>query len=82
MRITRANLMRTNDSRLRGRKKPANLSIFRDLPEQAKALEADLSEAIRKHERSQWLERNRAALDAYNERVERYGVFSDGLRSF
>lgn len=29
-----------------------------------------------------WLKRNRAALHAYNEHVERDGVFSEGLRSF
>jgi len=29
-----------------------------------------------------WLEKNRPALDAYNEHVEKHGVFSDGLRSF
>ncbi len=41
-----------------------------------------LTEAIRRHERAQWLEKNRAALDAYNEHVDREGVFSDGLRAF
>jgi transcriptional regulator with XRE-family HTH domain len=29
-----------------------------------------------------WLKRNRAALDAYNEHIEKHGVFSEGLRSF
>ena len=29
-----------------------------------------------------WLRRNRAALEAYNEHVEKHGVFSEGLRSF
>ncbi len=82
--------MHTNSSRIRGRKKPANLSIDSDLLDQArrlklnlsKVLEAGLSESIRRHEREQWLERNRAALEAYNEHVEKHGVFSDGLRSF
>jgi len=74
----------------RRRKKAANLSIDSDLLEQARrlklnlsqVLEAGLSESIRLHEREQWLKKNRAALDAYNEHVERHGVFSDGLRSF
>jgi len=82
--------MHTTGSRIRGRKKPANLSIDSDLLDQArrlklnlsKVLEAGLSESIRRHEREQWLERNRAALEAYNEHVEKHGVFSDGLRSF
>ena len=29
-----------------------------------------------------WKAQNRSALDAYDEHVERDGVFSDGLRSF
>ncbi len=29
-----------------------------------------------------WLKRNRAALEAYNEHVEKHGMFSEGLRSF
>jgi len=48
----------------------------------SQAVESGLAEAIRRHERAQWLEENRAALDAYNDHVEKQGVFSDGLRSF
>jgi antitoxin CcdA len=74
----------------RGRKKAANLSIDHDLLDRARRLklnlseaaEAGLTEAIRRHERAQWLARNRAALDAYNQHVEKQGVFSDGLRAF
>lgn len=29
-----------------------------------------------------WLEENRDAIDAYNQRVQHDGVFSDGLRAF
>ena len=75
---------------LRRRKKPANLSVDERLLERAKRLklnlsqvfEAGLTEAIRRHEREEWLRKNRQALDAYNEHVEKHGVFSDGLRSF
>jgi len=74
----------------RRRKKATNLSIDHDLLDRARrlklnlsqAVEAGLLDAIRRHERAQWLEKNRAALDAYNEQVEKQGVFSDGLRSF
>ena len=74
----------------RRRRKAANLSIDSGLLEQArrlklnlsKVLEAGLTESIRQHEREQWLEKNRAALEAYNEHVDKHGVFSDGLRSF
>jgi len=48
----------------------------------SQAVEAGLVEVIRRHERAQWLEKNRAALDAYNEHVDQQGVFSDGLRVF
>ena len=74
----------------RQRKKATNLSIDGDLIDQARrlklnlsqVLEAGLVDAVRRHERAQWLEKNRAALDAYNEHIEKHGVFSDGLRSF
>lgn len=74
----------------RRRKKAANLSIDDNLLAQARrlklnlsqVLEAGLTEAIRQRQREEWLQKNRAALDAYNEHVEKHGVFSDGLRSF
>jgi antitoxin CcdA len=74
----------------RSRKKAANLSVDRELLERARGLklnlsrvfEAGLSEAIRQRVQEEWLQRNRAALEAYNEHVEKDGVFSDGLRSF
>jgi antitoxin CcdA len=74
----------------RRRKKAANLSVDEQLLAQARrlklnlsqVLEAGLAEAIRRENREQWLRRNRAALDAYNEHIEKHGAFSDGLRSF
>ncbi len=48
----------------------------------SQAVEAGLVEALRRHERAQWLEKNRAALDAYNDHVDQQGVFSDSLRFF
>jgi len=82
--------MLTPTNARRRRKKATNLSIDNDLLARARRLkinlsqvvEAGLVEALRRHERAQWLEKNRAALDAYNEHVEKQGVFSDGLRSF
>jgi len=72
------------------RKKATNLSVDDHLLTQARhyklnlsqVFEASLTEAIRQCQREQWLRENRAALDAYNEQVEKHGVFSDGLRSF
>ena len=74
----------------RRRKKATNLSVDEKLLARARrmklnlsqVLEAGLAEAIRRKERAEWLRKNRAALDAYNEHVEKHGVFSEGLRSF
>lgn len=48
----------------------------------SRVLEAGLVDAIRRQEGDAWLKKNRSALEAYNEHVERHGVFSDRLRSF
>ena len=74
----------------RPRKKAANLSVDERLLARARRLklnlsqvfEAGLTDAIRRQEAEEWLKKNRAALDAYKEHVEKHGVFSDGLRSF
>ena len=71
-------------------KRPANVSIRSDLLDMARAHEINLSRAleerleelVRQKERDAWLERNRAAIEAYNRRVEREGAFSDGVRTF
>lgn len=71
-------------------KRAANLSINADLLSKAKALDINLSatleqaliEALRKSQRDQWIAENKDAIDAYNEHVDKHGVFSDGLRSF
>jgi len=54
----------------RRRNKTANLTVGDRLVDQAQ------------RQREEWLRKNRAALDAYNEHVEKHGVFSDELRSF
>lgn len=71
-------------------KRAANLSINADLLSKAKELDINLSatleqaliEALRKRHRDQWVAENQAAIEAYNEHVDKQGVFSDGLRSF
>jgi antitoxin CcdA len=71
-------------------RKPTNLSVNSDLLRQARAerlnlsrvLEERLLEILRERHRAAWLERNRGALEAYNARVERDGLYSDGLRPF
>lgn len=71
-------------------KKAANLSINGDLLRKAKELDINLSATLeqalaatlRTRQREQWLAANKAAIEAYNEHVEKHGTFSDGLRSF
>ena len=71
-------------------KRAANVSINQGLLEEAKALDINLSATLEKaleaevraRMREQWLEENREAIAAYNARIERDGVWSDGLRGF
>ena len=71
-------------------KKAVNLSINSDLLAKARALglnlsgevETHLAEVVRTAERERWQEENREAIDAYNRRVEKRGLFSDGHRRF
>lgn len=71
-------------------KRAANLSINADLLAKAKTadinlsatLEQALSEALRQRQREQWLAENKTAIEAYNQRVQAQGVFSDDLRTF
>ena len=71
-------------------KKSANLSINSDLLQKAKTLDINLSATletalaaeVKRRRAERWLEENKASLDAYNNFVEKHGVFSDGLRGF
>jgi antitoxin CcdA len=48
-------------------------------PAKSKAV---LEQKLRQQARERWLTENRAGVDAYDEQVEKHGVFSDGLRTF
>ncbi len=71
-------------------KKPTNLTINTDLLHKARALDIPLSavmeealaRAVESEVVARWLIENESAFASYNERVERDGVFSDGLRKF
>ena len=71
-------------------KRAANLSVNEDLLRKAKEMDINLSatleqalvEALKKKQRERWLIENKPAMEAYNEHVEKHGVFSDGLRNF
>lgn len=72
------------------RKKPVNLSIDETLLREARGLEINLSQkleealerAVQEEKKSRWLAENREAIEDYNNRIERHGAFSDGLRRF
>ena len=82
--------MRVADEYAAYGKRAANVSINEGLLRDAKALDINLSatleraleQEVRARRREQWLENNREAIVAYNARIERDGVWSDGLRGF
>lgn len=71
-------------------KRAANLSISAKLLDRAKSLRINLSQTleerltqiVREAEAAEWLAANQEAIDAYNARVARDGVWSDKLRGF
>lgn len=71
-------------------KTPTNLSLRSDLVRRARALKLNLAEvvetaleqAIVAREKSNWVEENQDAFRAYNEFIEKYGVFGDEYRLF
>jgi len=71
-------------------KRAVNLRIDESLIDQAKTmhinlsqtLETSLVEILREKQRVAWLDDNREAVEAYNRRIEKRGLFSDGLRQF
>ncbi len=70
-------------------KKAANLSINSKSLAEARSLKLSLSatlehalaDEVRKFERTQWLEKNREAMDASNRLVEEKGLFADSYRT-
>ncbi|MEQ9197221.1 MAG: type II toxin-antitoxin system CcdA family antitoxin [Parvibaculum sp.] len=75
---------------MRMAKKAVNLSVDAELLAKAKEMEINLSatleevlrERSREEERRRWQEENKEAIEAFNRRIERDGIWSDGLRRF
>jgi antitoxin CcdA len=75
---------------IKHKKKPTNLSVRVDLLQVARADDLNLSGMLenclldysRKKRERVWLEENRAGIEAYNERIERNGVFALKHRNF
>lgn len=71
-------------------KRATNVSINEGLLEAARALDINLSATLEKaldaevraRRREKWLEENREAIAAYNERIARDGMLSDHVRAF
>ena len=71
-------------------KKAANLTVRADLLEEARArkinlsqtLEAALQAELKKRREAEWLEQNKAAIEAYNLEIAEHGLFSDAFRQF
>ena len=71
-------------------KRPVNLTSKAKLLGKARHLKINLSrtledrlaQLVREAEAEAWLAANRKAIDAYNARVKRDGVWSDKLRGF
>ena len=72
------------------RRKPVNLTINEDLLASArkyklnlsKILEDSLITELKLRWQDKWLDENKSAIAAYNNRIEKHGVFSDGVRRF
>lgn len=71
-------------------KRPTNLSLNSKVLDLAKELGINLSQTVdalleqevRRRLREQWLERNRAAIEAYNARIEKEGTFSQQIQKW
>jgi len=71
-------------------KRATNVSVRSDLLVAAReagvnlsaTLERALTEELAVVKRKKWREENRDAIQAYNEHIEKDGVFSDGVRRF
>ncbi len=71
-------------------KRATNVSVNQGLLDEARALDINLSATLEKalkaevqaRRREKWLEANRHAMDAYNQRIERDGLLVEHVRAF
>ncbi len=71
-------------------KKAVNLTANANLVSKAKENKLNLSEIfeeailikLRAIQQQEWLDNNKAGIDAYNERIERNGIFASKFRRF
>lgn len=68
-------------------KRRVNLSIRRDLVDEAKQQKLNLSQVaeeaveavLRQHRAERWREENREGIEAYNRRIQKHGLWHKGL---
>lgn len=71
-------------------KRPTNVSVNSDLLQKAKSLninlsatlEAALAQAVREQAQAQWKEQNQQAFAAYDQYVQKHGMFNADTRGF
>lgn len=72
------------------KKKATNISINSELLEKAKKYKINISATVEKtlekliveYEKANWEKQNKEAIDEYNKRVKKQGLFSDHFRNF
>jgi antitoxin CcdA len=77
-------------SKERPKRKPTNLSVRVDLLQIARAdnlnlsgmLENTLLDYCKKKREKEWVEENKEGIEAYNDRIDRKGVFASKYRGF
>lgn len=82
--------MKTHLINMDAPKKPANVSVNANLLEAAKAAKINLSQTLENglidllkcRQEQQWRQESRAAVDEYNNRINKTGAFGDKLRKF
>jgi antitoxin CcdA len=90
MPATKQKPVRKSHSSQEPRRRPVNLSIRDDVMRAAKArginasqvAERAIMEAVQREAAADWLRENADAIRAHNDRVERLGMFNEGLRRF
>lgn len=82
--------MESAPEKTKPKRKPTNLSVRVDLLQIARKdglnlsgmLENSLLDYCEKKREKEWVEENRAGIEAYNERIDSSGIFASKLRRF
>jgi antitoxin CcdA len=83
-------MKKVKSAEIDGRRRPINLTLRADIVERAKRCGINVSQvaeqavivALREAERAVWQKENARAVEAQNERIDRVGLYNEGLRRF